>query len=121
MRQRCNNPKHPRYADWGGRGITVCKRWDEFSNFLDDMGVAPVGMTLDREDNSKGYCKANCRWVTRTTQQQNTRKNRNITHCGETHCIREWARRLGMSPNTITARLLYGWTTYDTLTTPVQR
>lgn len=54
MMQRCYNPNHPRYADWGGRGIKVCDRWGRFENFLADMGERPEATTLDREDN-KGF------------------------------------------------------------------
>lgn len=72
MRQRCSNPRHPRYADWGGRGIRVCERWDDFSSFLSDVGDRPEGMTLDRIDNDGDYCPGNIRWA--TTQEQNMNK-----------------------------------------------
>ncbi len=70
MRYRCRT--HPNYA---GRGITVCRRWDKFENFLADMGERPADMTLDRRSNDKGYCKSNCRWATRKEQQNNLRNN----------------------------------------------
>lgn len=75
MRQRCRNPKHPRYADWGGRGIKVCDRWDDFPNFLKDVGERPQGKTLDRRDNDGDYCPENVRWA--TPLEQNTNKGRN--------------------------------------------
>jgi hypothetical protein len=79
MRERCNNPKNPSYPRYGGRGIRVCSRWDSydpgFKNFLEDMGERPKGMTLDRRDNNKGYCKSNCRWATHHEQARNTRIN----------------------------------------------
>ena len=73
MIQRCVNPRHRRYADYGGRGITVCDRWMKFENFLADMGEKPDGLTLDRIDNGRGYEPENCRWATYSQQNKNRR------------------------------------------------
>lgn len=74
MKARCNNPKHPQYKDYGGRGITYDLRWESYLNFLADMGEKPEGKSLDRfPDNDDNYCKSNCRWATREEQQRNTR------------------------------------------------
>ena len=73
MKQRCLNPKHKSYPDYGGRGITVCERWMSFANFLEDMGLRPPGKTLDRIRVNEGYCKDNCKWST-SRQQQNNRR-----------------------------------------------
>ena len=73
MLQRCNNPNSQRYKDYGGRGITVCKRWLKFENFLADMGDRPRGLTLDRKNNDKGYYKRNCHWATYEQQAANKR------------------------------------------------
>lgn len=74
MKQRCDNSKHPQYKDYGGRGISYCKEWQIFNNFLQDMGERPNGLTLDRVDNNGNYCKMNCRWATWAEQRANQRK-----------------------------------------------
>lgn len=73
MIERCRNPNHPRFQDWGGRGIRVCERWSVFENFLSDMGEPPNGLEIDRIDNDGNYEPGNCRWTDRKTQMRNTR------------------------------------------------
>lgn len=75
MLQRCRNKRNVRYANYGGRGITICKRWESFINFYKDMGPRPnKDLSLDRINNDGNYEKNNCRWATRTEQQRNRRK-----------------------------------------------
>jgi len=73
MIQRCTNNNNPAFKNYGGRGITVCDRWREFQNFIDDMGPRPSGGTLDRINNDKGYSPDNCRWVPVQVQACNKR------------------------------------------------
>lgn len=73
MRGRCDDPNNERYCDYGGRGITYCDRWKEFSNFLEDMGERPKGKTLDRIDSEKNYYKENCKWSSPLEQRLNQR------------------------------------------------
>lgn len=76
MKQRCLNPKNQQYKDYGGRGIGVCGEWLLFDNFYRDMGERAASLELDRIDNEKGYCKENCRWVTRKVNANNRTKFR---------------------------------------------
>lgn len=77
MLARCSDVKHRQFKDYGARGITVCDRWAKsFENFFSDMGERPPGTTLDRIDNESGYSAKNCRWATRSEQNQNKRNVR---------------------------------------------
>lgn len=74
MIQRCYDESCSSYSAYGGRGISVCDEWREsFQAFYDDMGKKPKGMSLDRIDPLKGYCKENCRWATASNQAHNKR------------------------------------------------
>ena len=80
--QRCNNPKHKRYKDYGGRGITICEEWLDIRNFVAWAEATYPNIedaTLDRIDNDKGYSPENCTWSDKTTQAVNQRKMKNNT------------------------------------------
>ena len=120
MKQRCENPRNAHYNNYGGRGITVCKRWHDFVLFYEDMGDRPRGKTLDRIDNNKGYFKENCRWATRQ-QENNRRNNRNITIDGVTSTLKLWAEKFGINYNTVFKRLENGWDEKEALTKKVNK
>ena len=76
---RCLKEDHPAYKNYGGRGITICEEWAEspvaFLTYCDEvLGPRPVGFTLDRENNERGYEPGNVRWADRTTQNNNRRE-----------------------------------------------
>lgn len=85
MLRRCNNPDDKDYANYGGRGISVCGEWADPVNGLRDFAVWAVqsgwapGLTIDRKDNDKGYSPDNCRWATRIEQAYNRTTNRSVT------------------------------------------
>jgi hypothetical protein len=108
MVKRCHDPKSMKFKSYGGRGITVCERWRTFTNFLADMGECPIGMSLDRRDNNLSYSKENCRWATVGQQARNTSRSRLITYNGETLCLRDWERCLGLGYGTLWRRLAKG-------------
>lgn len=104
MLDRCLNDNHPSWRHYGGRGITVCKRWLMFENFYSDMGPRPEGMSLDRINNSKGYKPSNCRWATHAEQQNNRRSNVYLTLDGETKTMKQWAAHFGVKYSVVKER-----------------
>ena len=107
MLDRCRNPNHPSFPDYGGRGITVHPEWSDFRVFLRDMGEKPSGLSLDRIDNSKGYTPNNCRWATPKTQMRNTRRNRIVRLYGAEMCLTDAAHKLGIDPPNVWNRARY--------------
>lgn len=121
LRQRCNNPKNGRWHSYGGRGIRVCQRWNEFAPFLADLGQRPDSQhSIDRIDNdghySCGRCEEcianrwlmNCRWATREQQYENTRATKRILVGGKLITLREAAELSGLSKTVIKSRLELG-------------
>lgn len=121
MKERCLNSNTWNYAEYGGRGITICQRWlESFENFLTDMGECPDGMTLDRFPNNDGhYEPGNCRWATGSEQQNNKRTTRIIFALGRAMTLADWSKETGLSVDLIRNRIDgHGWTEEKALTTP---
>ena len=121
IKQRCHNPKHRFYPDYGARGIYVCDRWRKsFENFIADLGRRPKGTWLDRIDNDGPYIPENCAWRTPKQQGRNRRNNRLLTYQGRILPLSQWAEELGLSLHALRNRVRNGWSDERTLSTPVQ-
>lgn len=98
MKGRCLNKNNPQYKNYGGRGITICKEWLQFENFLKDMQFKPSkDYSIERIDNNLGYFKENCRWATRKEQQNNRRNNKLIAYKGKLQNLTDWCKELNLN------------------------
>ena len=112
MRRRCLYANHPSFKNYGGRGITICKEWDDFACFAkwaDDHG-GYTGLEIDRIDNNGPYSPDNCRWVTRTGNNRNKRNNVLVTTGQKQVCLAEAAEEFGINYFTVHARIRRGKT-----------
>jgi hypothetical protein len=112
MMARCLNPNHKHYADYGGRGITVCDRWSGENGrdiFLADMGPRPEGYVLDRLNNDQGYSPENCAWVTWLESQRNRRTSIYMYIDGKRKHYADVANDNGLIPSTLLSRMKNGW------------
>ncbi len=108
MKNRCRNKNIGCFKNYGGRGIVVCRRWnDSFENFLTDMGEPPLGHSIDRIDNNGSYSPTNCRWADSFTQTNNARSNLVLECFGKKQTLSSWAREIGINYDTLRYRILY--------------
>jgi len=104
MRERCFNSNHPRFHRYGGRGITIASRWNDFNQFLSDVGPRPSPKhSLDRYPNNDGnYEPGNVRWATAKEQMRNTSAN-------VRKALLEYrAKQVGVRPSTVKGRIKRG-------------
>jgi len=120
MKGRCESPAYHHFKDYGGRGITVCERWQRFQNFLDDMGRCPPKMSIERKDVNGNYEPSNCKWATAIEQANNRRNSLILTFNGKTQTVSQWSRELGFIAGTIGRRLARGWAAGKALSTPLK-
>lgn len=95
MKARCTNPKADRFANYGGKGVAVCKEWfNDFMAFY-DWAIAngySDSLSIDRADSGGNYEPNNCRWATADTQANNKTTNRFVEYNGGTKTISEIAK-----------------------------
>jgi hypothetical protein len=118
MIQRCENPNHTHYGQYGGRGIAICERWRrDFGAFAADMGNRPSKRhTVDRRDVNGDYEPSNCRWATKKEQGRNRRDNTLIQWDGRRLTIVEAAELAGISDALLIWRLKRGWSVAKAMT-----
>jgi hypothetical protein len=120
MKQRCFNKNSKLYIGYGGRGITVCKRWLKFDNFFADMGERPPGMQIERRDNNGNYCPENCYWATRKQQQRNRRPTLYVQFRGKREPLSKLCEEAGVKYQTAYFRLRNGLTIEEVLAAPAK-
>lgn len=120
IKARCYNPKTKSYKYYGGKGIKMCERWFDFSNFLEDMGEKPEGLSIHRKDNNLGYNPDNCVWADDKTQGREKSSTIWLTKDGITDCLVGWAERLNLRYGTIQRRVYtLGWSYEEAVFIPV--
>lgn len=107
MRRRCLCETDAAYSSYGGRGILICPRWKLYKNFLEDMGLRPEGMSIDRIDNNSHYEPENCKWSTKLEQARNRRSSRLLLIEGVERTLAEWSEMTGLRSSTIRMRVKY--------------
>jgi hypothetical protein len=119
---RCLNPKSADWENYGGRGITLCRKWRRFLGFHKDMfSTWKPGLTLERTNNGKGYSKSNCKWADRIVQNRNKRNNKLIIFSGQKLIGSVWSEKLGGNPELVNVRIRRGWSIASAVTVPVLR
>jgi hypothetical protein len=109
MIDRCEREKCEMYLYYGGRGISVCKRWHDFSNFIADLGRRPTPKhQLERDDRNGNYEPSNCRWATSLEQNRNRSNTVRVEIDGQIKTLGEWAESAGLKFGTISSRYYTG-------------
>ena len=121
MMSRCNNKNHKQYKDYGGRGIYVCERWWDFSNFYADMGLKPEGMSIDRIDNNGPYSQENCRWASQKEQIRNRRVSPKFEYKGTFQSLAEICEGKDISWRRVYERIRAGWDIAQAVETPIRK
>ena len=108
MKNRCYNQKQQSYENYGGRGITICEEWLKSFTAFEERSLShgyADDLSIDRIDNNGDYSPKNCRWVTRTEQNENTRRNHLVTIGDRTQPLSAWVRERGLNYHTVSFRI----------------
>lgn len=121
MKRRTTCKTNKDYANYGGRGIKLCDRWQDFSTFLADMGECPKDYTIDRIDYDGNYEPGNCRWATWEEQAWNKRNNVRLEYNGKIYNLHELFQEFKIPAVVIYNRLYcYHWSLDKALHTPIR-
>lgn len=120
MIQRCINPKHKYWKNYGGRGITVCDEWRcSFPNFDRDSPNWKQGLTIERKDKDGNYCPDNCRWATRKEQARNKRNSLYVPYKMKQQLLIELCEEHNIPYKLVWDRIhRYGWSIEEALIIP---
>lgn len=128
IKTRCHNPLCSEYERYGGRGITICKEWENFEAFMDwaiKNGYSEecyIGgrhkLSIDRINNDGNYCPENCRWITQKEQARNKSNNRFLEYRGKVYCLSELAEISTVTVDTLRQRLKKGFSVEEAVDTP---
>lgn len=123
MRERCYREKHTYYKDYGGRGIKICKKWDDYLEFKKWALCHGYNdsLTIDRIDVNGNYEPSNCRWIPMEEQHKNRRDNRVLQYKGKKYILSDLAKEIGMGKTTLKERLNSGWSVEKAVETPVRK
>lgn len=120
MKQRCLNPNDAHFKDYGGRGISICHEWLNYSSFHEwAMANGYKGnLTIERKEINGNYEPSNCCWIPHSKQSRNRRSTHFITFNGVKKSLAEWGKIIGIDPSGLRRRLEKGWSIERTLTQP---
>ena len=121
MKSRCTRKSNMMYHNYGGRGISFCKEWEDFNTFKEWAKKAGYkeGLSLERIDVNGNYEPGNCKWIPLSEQSLNQRRSHHVTAFGKTQTIKEWSDESGIKYDTIERRInCYGWDPEDAVSIP---
>lgn len=123
MKSRCYYVKNPRYKNYGGRGICICKEWLEdfltFKKWAEENGYSE-NLTIDRIDVNGNYEPSNCRWISNKEQQNNKTTSKFIEYKDETKTLTQWSEHLGIGYKTLQKRIRK-WGVERAFSTPIMK
>jgi hypothetical protein len=118
MKNRCNNPRHKGFKNYGGRGIKICEDWQKDFSIFKVWAIAngySETLKIERINNDGNYEPDNCKWATDLEQSFNKRTTRQIILFGETLNLLQAEQKYGISRDIIRSRINAGWDEIDVI------